>query len=63
MTFEDVEDGEPTREPPIERGPCGKKVYLSVKMARWACHKTGARLRVYWCDDCGAYHTTNGEKR
>lgn len=63
MALDDLDYAEPRPNDPIGRGPCGKKVYSSVKTARWACHKTGSRLRTYWCDECGGYHVTNGEKR
>lgn len=41
---------------------CGKRPYRSVKHARAACRRMGNRIRVHWCEDCGAYHVTHNEK-
>lgn len=43
--------------------PCGKRKYSSQTGAREAHRRMGARLRVYWCAPCRAYHVTNAEKR
>jgi len=41
--------------------PCLKKPYTSVRAARERTQNLGNRLRVYHCDDCGAYHVTNAD--
>lgn len=39
----------------------GKRRYPSKSTARRACRKTGNRIRVYACRDCGGFHVTNQE--
>lgn len=41
---------------------CTKRPYLSERAAKLAHQRTGARIRVYWCFPCGAYHVTNVDK-
>jgi hypothetical protein len=42
---------------------CGKRCFTSLEHARRAHRHASWRFRVYWCDDCGAYHVTASEKR
>lgn len=47
---------------PWPRGPCGKLVYSSEQAAKDASVHAGFRIRIYWCDECEAWHTTNNSK-
>lgn len=42
---------------------CGKRCYCSIKKARNAHLRVANRIRVYWCDDCNAFHVTDQEYR
>jgi hypothetical protein len=37
---------------------CDKRPYKNKHSAREAVRTMGSSIRVYWCDDCRAYHTT-----
>jgi len=43
----------------VERPPCVKRAFTSVRLARECSQNLSDRLRVYWCLDCGAYHVTS----
>jgi hypothetical protein len=37
---------------------CGKKPYTTKKQARWQSRNMHETIRVYWCNECKAFHTT-----
>ena len=44
-------------------GVCGKRCYTSAEKAKEAHSQAGWRFRTYYCDECRAWHITNGDKR
>lgn len=42
---------------------CGKRGYPSERDARDAHRHASFRFRVYWCEQCQAWHVTAAEKR
>lgn len=44
-------------------GPCGKRLYYTVRHARKAHQHASYRIRVYWCQVCWGYHATAPEKK
>lgn len=41
---------------------CGKLKHPSEQAARRAARTMHNRVRVYYCQPCGAYHLTHGER-
>lgn len=41
---------------------CAKRRFSSEQTAKAAHRRAGYRLRVYRCDECRGYHTTNVDK-
>lgn len=42
---------------------CGKKCFDSKLHGRRSYRGRGFRIRMYWCQECRAWHVTNNEKR
>lgn len=45
-----------------DRGPCGKRCWRSPTAARKGTRMAHNRIRLYFCRECKAWHTTNSEK-
>lgn len=47
----------------MNRQRCTKRCFPSARLAKRLHGHARFRVRVYWCDECKAFHVTNQEKK